>query len=44
MVIDCINSGSLPSSFLIFLKHIIDSSLCACNFGEVENAHHLFFI
>ena len=28
----------------LFLKHIIDSPLCTCNSGEVENAYHFFFI
>ena len=28
----------------LFLKNIIDSPLCTCNSGEVENAYHFFFI
>ena len=28
----------------LFLKNIIDSPLCTCNSGEIENAYHFFFI
>ena len=28
----------------LFLKNIIDTPLCTCNSGEVENAYHFFFI
>ena len=28
----------------LFLKSIIDSPLCACNSGEMENAYHFFYI
>ena len=28
----------------LFLKNIIDSPLCTCNSGDIENAYHFFFI
>ena len=44
VVLDCIDSWSLPHFLLLFLKHIIVSPQCAWNSGQIENAHNFFFI
>ena len=39
-----LQTGCSALSYDLYSKNIIDSPLCNCRCGDIENADHLFFL